>query len=132
MELTDTARDLGFARQGSDTPRQAAARLIKDAKLRSRHQEPLLRLTNAVERARYARNPADDSALEEDLAAVRAGLAARAGRVWRVRAVVLPRSTWDVAHWVAERIADVLDAIDRAASWVSRRVLRTGRGEATG
>jgi transglutaminase-like putative cysteine protease len=132
MELTDTARDLGFARQGSDTPRQAAARLIKDAKLRARHQEPLLRLTNAVERARYARNPADDSALEEDLAAVRAGLAARAGRVWRMRAIVLPRSTWDVAHWVAERIADALDAIDRAASWVSRRVLRTGRGEATG
>src|SRR4029450_4771751 len=73
-ELTDTARDLGFARRGSDTPRQAASRLIKDAKLRSRHQEPLLRLTNAVERARFARNPADDSALEEDLAAVRGGL----------------------------------------------------------
>ena len=131
-ELTDTARDLGFARHGSDTPRQAASRLIKDAKLRSRHQEPLLRLTDAVERARFARNPADDSALEEDLAAVRAGLAARAGRAWRVRAVVLPRSTRDVAHWFAERIADVLDAIDRAASWVSRRVLRTGRGEASG
>jgi hypothetical protein len=49
-----------------------------------------------------------------------------------VRAVVLPRSTRDVAHWFAERIADVLDAIDRAASWVSRRVLRTGRGEASG
>lgn len=132
MELMDTARDLGFARQGSDTPRQAAARLIKDAKLRSRHQEPLLRLTNAVERARYARSPADDSALEDDLAAVRAGLAARASRVWRVRAVLLPRSTWVVAHWVAERVADALDAIDRAASSVSRRVLRTGRGEATG
>ena len=132
MELTDSARDLGFRRHSSDTPRQAAARLIKDAKLRSRHQEPLLRLTNAVERARYARSPADDSALDEDLATVRAGLAARAGRAWRVRAVVLPRSTWDVAHWVAERIADLLDAIDRAASWVSRRVLRTGRGEAAG
>src|SRR5262245_12519343 len=131
-ELQDSARDLGFARQASDTPRQAAARLIKDAKLRSRHQEPLLRLTNAVERSRYARNPADDTGLEDDVATVRAGLAARAGRVWRVRAVALPRSTWDVAHWVAERIADALDAIDRAASWVSRRVLRTGRGETAG
>lgn len=132
LELIDSARDLGYARQDSDTPRQAAARLIKDAKLRTRHQEPLHRLTTAVERSRYARNPADDSGLEEDVAAVRAGLAARAGRVWQVRAVVLPRSTWDVAHWIAERIADALDAIDRAATWVSKRVLRTGRGEATG
>ncbi|HKA68798.1 MAG TPA: transglutaminaseTgpA domain-containing protein [Actinomycetes bacterium] len=132
LELLDSARDLGYARQDSDTPRQTAARLIKDAKLRARHQEPLQRLTNAVERSRYARNPAADSGLQEDLAAVRGGLATRAGRAWQVRAVLLPRSTWDVAHWVAERIADVLDAIDRAATWVSRRVLRTGRGETTG
>lgn len=130
MELLDTARDLGYGRHDADTPRRTAHRLIKDAKLRTRYQEPLLRLTKAVERARYALTPADDATLTDDLEAVRAGLAARVGRVWRVRAIVLPRSTWDVAHWVAERIADLLDAIDRTASWVSRRVLRIGRSEA--
>lgn len=132
LELLDSARDLGFDQQRADTPRQTAHRLIKDAKLRTRHQEPLLRLTNAIERARYALTPADDTSLQEDLAAVRSGLSTRRGRVWRIRAMLLPRSTWDVAHWVAERIADGLDAIDRAASWVSRRVLRTGRSEASG
>jgi hypothetical protein len=130
MELLDSARDLGYGRHDADTPRQTAHRLIKEAKLRTRYQEPLLRLTKAVERARYALTPADDATLTDDLEAVRAGLAARVSRVWRVRAIVLPRSTWEVAHWVAERIADLLDAIDRTASWVSRRVLRIGRSEA--
>ncbi|MCI0689024.1 MAG: DUF4129 domain-containing protein [Sporichthyaceae bacterium] len=126
LELLDTARDLGFDRQDSDTPRQAAARLIKDAKPKSGYQESLLRLTNAVERARYATTAADDATLTDDLAQVRAGLGSRAGRVWQLRAVLLPQSTSEVAHLVGERIADALDAIDRAASWVSRRVLRTG------
>jgi hypothetical protein len=45
------------------------------------------------------------------------------GRGQRVRSIVLPASTIVVLHWFGERVADLLDTIDRFGATVRRRVL---------
>jgi transglutaminase-like putative cysteine protease len=126
-ELRDSARDLGYSWTASETPRQAAARLARKGKLRHKHTEALARLTTAVERARYAPRTGDTSTVIADVRAVRAGLARRVGRGQRVRSVVLPASTVVVLHWLGERIADLLDAIDRSGAAAKRRLLSVFR-----
>jgi transglutaminase-like putative cysteine protease len=126
-ELRDSARDLGYAWTASETPRQAAARLARKGKLRHKHTEALTRLTTAVEQARYAPRTGDTSMVIADVRTVRAGLARRVGRGQRVRAVVLPASTVVVLHWLGERIADLLDAIDRGGAAAKRRFLSVFR-----
>jgi transglutaminase-like putative cysteine protease len=126
-ELRDSARDLGYSWTTSETPRQAAARLARKGKLRHKHIEALTRLTTAVEQARYAPRAGDTSWVIADVRAVRAGLARRVGRGQRVRAVVFPASTIVVLHWLGERIADLLDAIDRGGTAAKRRLLSVFR-----
>jgi transglutaminase-like putative cysteine protease len=126
-ELRDSARDLGYSWTASETPRQAAARLARKGKLRHKHIEALGRLTTAVEQARYAPHAGDTSMVIADVRAVRAGLARRVGRRQQVRAVVLPASTVVVLHWLGERIADLLDAIDRGGTAAKRRFLSVFR-----
>jgi hypothetical protein len=126
-ELRDSARDLGYTWTASETPRQAGTRLARKGKLRHKHIEALTRLTTAVEQARYAPRAGDTSMVISDVRAVRAGLARRVGRSQRVRAVVLPASTIVVLHWLGERIADLLDAIDRAGAVAKRRLLSVFR-----
>jgi transglutaminase-like putative cysteine protease len=126
-ELRDSARDLGYSWTASETPRQAAARLARKGKLRHNHTEALARLTTAVEQARYAPRTGDTSTVIADVRAVRAGLARRVGRGQRVRSVVLPASTDVVLHWLGERIADLLDAIDRSGAAAKRRLLSVFR-----
>jgi transglutaminase-like putative cysteine protease len=126
-ELRDSARDLGYSWTASETPRQAAARLARKGKLRHNHTEALARLTTAVEQARYAPRTGDTSTVIADVRAVRAGLARRVGRGQQVRSVVLPASTVVVLHWLGERIADLLDAIDRSGAAAKRRLLSVFR-----
>ncbi len=126
-ELRDSARDLGYSWTASETPRQAAARLARKGKLRHNHTDALARLTTAVEQARYAPLAGDTSTVIADVRAVRAGLARRVGRGQRVRSVVLPASTVVVLHWLGERIADLLDAIDRSGAAAKRRLLSVFR-----
>ena len=126
-ELRDSARDLGYSWTASETPRQAAARLARKGKLRHTHTEALARLTTAVEQARYAPRTGDTSTVIADVRTVRAGLARRVGRGQRVRSVVLPASTVVVLHWLGERIADLLDAIDRSGASAKRRLLSVSR-----
>jgi transglutaminase-like putative cysteine protease len=126
-ELRDSARDLGYSWTASETPRQAAARLARKGKLRHKHTEALARLTTAVEQARYAPRTGDTSTVIADVRAVRAGLARRVGRGQRVRSVVLPASTVVVLHWLGERIADLLDAIDRSGAAAKKRLLSVFR-----
>ncbi|HEV8528617.1 MAG TPA: DUF3488 and transglutaminase-like domain-containing protein [Actinomycetes bacterium] len=126
-ELRDSARDLGYSWTASETPRQASARLARKGKLRHKHIDALARLTTAVEQARYAPLAGDTSTVIADVRAVRAGLARRVGRGQRVRSVVLPASTVVVLHWLGERIADLLDAIDRSGAAAKRRLLSVFR-----
>ena len=130
-ELRDAALDLGYSWAPSETPRQSAARLARKAKLRHRHEEALSRLTTTVEHARYAPVASDTSTAAADVRLVRAGLARRVGRAQRLRSVVLPASTVVLLHWAGERIADILDAIDRTGTALKRRALSVIRRPGT-
>ncbi len=130
-ELRDTAVDLGYSWSPSETPRQAAVRLARKAKLRQRDADALNRLTTAVERARYAPVAGDTSSVAGDVTQVRSGLARRVGRPQRIRSMLLPASTVVILHWFGERIADGLDAIDRAGVVIKRRVLAVVRRRRT-
>ncbi|MCC3779839.1 DUF3488 and transglutaminase-like domain-containing protein [Streptomyces sp. UNOB3_S3] len=92
-ELTDSAWDYGIPPDDSLTPRMAAARIVRDARLAGPPAEAVGRLATAVEHVLYAPSPPPAGATAgADVEAARAGLRASAGRWARVRAVVAPRS----------------------------------------
>jgi transglutaminase-like putative cysteine protease len=111
-ELRDTIRDLGYAWDTTETPRQLADRLCRDAGLSGPAAEGLLRIARAAERLRYARAHGPVSDLSADVRAVRDGLKAGASRFTRWRAALLPPSSTALLSMAGERVADVLDWVD--------------------
>lgn len=94
IELSDTARDLGYVWSSTRTPRQVAAWLATPAEPAG---QALRTLALAVERARYAPPVAEHAAdLSADLAAVDAALRARLDRRARITSRIWPASV----HWL--------------------------------
>ncbi|MFI9718722.1 DUF3488 and DUF4129 domain-containing transglutaminase family protein [Streptomyces sp. NPDC052396] len=91
-ELTDSAWDYGIAPDGSHTPRQAVARIIRLGGLSGPAAGAAGRVATAVERTLYAPRPTPAGALAEEVHRVRAGLRASAPRGTHLRAVLAPRS----------------------------------------
>ncbi|MFS0697853.1 DUF3488 and DUF4129 domain-containing transglutaminase family protein [Streptomyces nitrosporeus] len=91
-EAVDTAWDHGVAPDDSATPRGTAARIVRLGELDTSAAEAVHRLAGAVEQVLYAPRPRAAGGLFEDVAAVRAGLRASAGRAARLRATFAPRS----------------------------------------
>jgi hypothetical protein len=91
-ELRDTMRDLGLPWSDADTPRQAAAGVVRSQRLAGEDAAAVARLGRAVERVRYAPNPPPAKDVRRDLEIVRAALLARVDRPGRVRAALLPPS----------------------------------------
>ncbi|MGX1884283.1 transglutaminase TgpA family protein [Streptomyces sp. NPDC055287] len=105
-EISDAAWDYGVAPDESQTPRKAAARIVRLGKLEGTPAEAVHRAAGAVEQVLYAPRPAVAGSLAEEARLVREGLRAAAGRGARLRAVLAPRSTvrvvWAVsARWTA-------------------------------
>lgn len=129
-ELHDTLRDFGVSWHESDSPRRGAARVVRDQSLPPRAAEAMRRLAAATERLHYAGSLGEVGDLRADVATVDAALAGAASRRRRARARIFPRSTRSVAAAVAERFADVLDALDAAGAAARARVVprprRTG------
>jgi transglutaminase-like putative cysteine protease len=125
-ELRAGAIDAGAAWYDGLSPRGAARVLRADVPLPPPAEDALDRLVRAEERARYAADPrsATNRGLPGDVEVVRAALLARCTPWARWRARVLPASTLAAARAAAGRIADGLDAFDRAAAWSRRRLLR--------
>lgn len=89
-ELSDTATDLGYVWSAARTPRQVSRWLLGAV---DESAASLLALTNAVERARYAPDPARTGAeLVDELIAVQRGLTARRSPRQRVLARLWPAS----------------------------------------
>ncbi|MGW7260365.1 transglutaminase TgpA family protein [Streptomyces sp. NPDC054834] len=105
-ELTDTAWDFGILPDESQTPRRAAARIV-----RLGHLDPVAgaaahRLADAVEQVLYAPRPRPAAGLAEDVRRVTAALECTVSLRTRLRALFLPRSIVQVL-WAA------------SASWTS-------------
>ncbi|SOD58705.1 Transglutaminase-like enzyme, putative cysteine protease [Streptomyces zhaozhouensis] len=97
-ELTDSAWDYGIEPHPSETPRQAAERIVRVARLDAEAAAAVRELATAVEAELFAPpsdasgEPASRSGWERPLALVRAGLGTGLPRHSRLRALLLPRS----------------------------------------
>ena len=98
-ELREYATDLGYGWAESDTPRQLAGRLAAQAEFDAASAEAVGRVTTLVERAVYSPDPdigpEEAKSLPGDVNRVRGALATAAGRAARLRAAVLPSSSFD-------------------------------------
>lgn len=130
-EISDAAWDYGVAPDESQTPRKAAARMVRLGKLDGAAAEAVHRAAGAVEQVLYAPRPAVSGSLAEEARLVRAGLRASAGRGARLRAVLAPRSAVRVvwaasARWAAvtERWGASRWSLERWAVALRRRPAR--------
>ncbi|MEE1812058.1 transglutaminase TgpA family protein [Streptomyces sp. BE133] len=121
-EIIDTAWDHGIEPDDSQTPRKAAARVVRLGRLGPDEATAVHRVAGAVEQVLYAPEPRSGTGLAEDVGTVRAGLRASAGRFARIRAVAAPRSAVRVI-WAAS---------DRWAAFKGRWATRRGRDRWTG
>ncbi|MEU2153694.1 DUF3488 and transglutaminase-like domain-containing protein [Streptomyces sp. NPDC019396] len=136
-EICDSAWDHGIPPDDSQTPRRAAARIVRLGQLDDNTvggadgaTDAVHRVARAVEQVLYAPVPGPATGLVEDVRRVRSGLSARSSRVGRLRALLLPRSSarvmwalsgqWSAAadRWAAARdrvLAPVTDRLRRLA-----------------
>jgi transglutaminase-like putative cysteine protease len=102
-ELTDTAWDFGVSPDESQTPRKAAARIVRLGRLDPQAAASVHRVADAVEQVLYAPRPQLTAGLAKDVRRVVVGFQDTAGRSTRLRALVAPRSTvrvvWALSAW---------------------------------
>ncbi|MFF9121998.1 DUF3488 and DUF4129 domain-containing transglutaminase family protein [Streptomyces sp. NPDC014889] len=128
QELGDTAWDFGILPDESQTPRRAAARIVRLGRLDEVAAASAHRLADAVEQVLYAPRPRPVAGLAEDVRRVAGGLRDTASRRTRLRAALAPRSTVRVvwaasARWNAfrSRAAARVAAVRAALSGPSGR-----------
>ncbi|MFE1140937.1 transglutaminase TgpA family protein [Streptomyces rochei] len=124
QELTDTAWDLGIPPQESQTPRRAAARIVRLGHLEPDAAAAVHRVADAVEQVLYAPRPRLTAGLTEDVHRASAGLRAGVGRRTRSRALLAPRSAVRVAWALSARWT----AVKRRAA-AARPTLRKASGQ---
>ncbi|MEU9898104.1 DUF3488 and transglutaminase-like domain-containing protein [Streptomyces phaeochromogenes] len=100
QEVTDTAWDFGIAPDDSQTPRKAAARIVRIGHLEPEAAASVHRIADAVEQVLYAPRPRPTAGLADDVRRMTAGLHATVSRGTRLRALLAPRSAVRVA-WAA-------------------------------
>ncbi|GHB31253.1 transglutaminase [Streptomyces viridiviolaceus] len=100
QELTDTAWDFGIPPEESQTPRKAAARIVRLGQLDPTAAAAVHRVADAVEQVLYAPRPRPMAGLTDDVHRATAGLRATVSRGTRLRARFAPRSAARVA-WTA-------------------------------
>jgi transglutaminase-like putative cysteine protease len=129
-QLVDDGTDVGWAWQGADSPRAAAARLTSGVRLGDPGTQALARIAAATEQARYAppeRQAEEDLSrdLSSDVATVRSALQAQAPRSVRLRAVLFPTSTLRWAGTsLGARLSRIMEAVDDTIAAVTRPVRR--------
>ncbi len=121
-ELVDTAWDYGITPLASETPRQAAARVVRVAGLTGEPAEAVGRGALAVEEELYApRGARPERRLVHDVRTAREGLRGGAGRLERLRALLLPRSALRVTEAAAERRATAVAGLRARVARLSAR-----------
>ncbi|MEU5775759.1 transglutaminase TgpA family protein [Streptomyces venezuelae] len=103
LEVTDSAWDHGIAPDESQTPRKAAARIVRVGQLTSGPAEAVHRVAAAVEQVLYAPHPQPVAGLAEDVRRVQDGLNASVSRLTRLRVTLAPRSAARVVWAVSDR-----------------------------
>jgi transglutaminase-like putative cysteine protease len=103
QELTDSAWDHGILPDESQTPRKAAARIVRLGHLDPTAAAAVHRVADAVEQVLYAPRPRPTAGLAQDVRQVIGGLRSAVSRGTKLRALVAPRSTarvvWAMSQW---------------------------------
>ncbi|MET8445878.1 DUF3488 and transglutaminase-like domain-containing protein [Streptomyces sp. NPDC005209] len=103
QELSDTAWDFGIPPDESQTPRKAAARIVRLGHLDAAAGAAVHRVADAVEQVLYAPRPRPTAGLAQDARQVISALSTTAGRRTQARALFAPRSAvrvlWAVSDW---------------------------------
>ncbi|MEQ8144320.1 DUF3488 and transglutaminase-like domain-containing protein [Streptomyces sp. OP7] len=102
-ELTDTAWDHGIPPDESLTPRGAADRIVRSARLEGDAAASVHRVAGAVEQALYAPRPRPVMGLGDDVRRASAALRASVSGRTRLRALLAPRSAVRVVWAVSDR-----------------------------
>lgn len=110
-EVTDTAWDYGIPPDESQTPRKAAARIVRLGQLEPTAADAVHRVATAVEQVLFAPQPQIPAGLARDAHQVGTGLRVHAGRWTKLRALLLPRSTVRVVWAASARWAETRDAL---------------------
>ncbi|KUM82292.1 transglutaminase TgpA family protein [Streptomyces curacoi] len=104
-ELTDLAWDFGIPPDHSQTPRKAAARIVRLAHLDPPAAASVHRVADAVEQVLYAPSPHPPAGLAEDVRRVLSDLEAKVSWTTNLRALLAPRSSvrvaWALWDWWA-------------------------------
>ncbi|MFJ1565124.1 transglutaminaseTgpA domain-containing protein [Streptomyces erythrochromogenes] len=129
-ELGDAAWDVGVAPDEALSPRRAAGRVVDLGCLEPEAAAAVHRVAGAVERALYAPPGAEVSyaGLADDVLAARAGLLAAAGRLTRLRALLLPRSATRISWAVTARWSALASAASARLTALRLRLPLRGRG----
>ncbi|MDC0770126.1 transglutaminase TgpA family protein [Streptomyces sp. HD] len=102
-ELTDTAWDFGIHPDESQTPRKAAARIVRLGHLDPPAAASVHRVADAVEQVLYAPSPRPVAGLAEDVRRVLSNLQSKVSWTTNMRALLAPRSsvriTWALSDW---------------------------------
>jgi transglutaminase-like putative cysteine protease len=130
-EIRDSATDLGYSWPPSETPRQSAERIIKQARFSTPAQDAMDRITGLAERANYARtvrkspsSASSSSNLFDDVRTIRSSLAEPVSRRTRVRATVLPPSAMAALR---ERREDLTERVYERVQHTGARIRRSAR-----
>ncbi|MBV1938126.1 DUF3488 and transglutaminase-like domain-containing protein [Streptomyces sp. BV286] len=126
QEVSDTAWDYGIAPDESQTPRKAAARIVRVGHLEPEAAASVHRVADAVEQVLYAPRPRPTPGLADDVRRMTAGLSATAGRGTRLRALLAPRSAVRVAWALSEGWIALKSRV--AARWTAAVRRPSGQG----
>ncbi|GHH62400.1 transglutaminase [Streptosporangium violaceochromogenes] len=111
-ELDDVLHDHGVSRPPSESPRALAARLGERYGFDAEAAAAAARIAMAAERMLFARTPGDLGSPRPDLRRVRRALAAASPRGVRIRAALLPPSTFRRARALGARVLDGFDRLE--------------------
>ena len=124
-ELRDTAWDYGITPDAAETPRTAAARIVRAAQLDAAAAECVHRVAGAVEQVLYAPHPRPPAGLADDVRRMSEALAASVGPGARLRARFAPRSAVRVTWALTERKAAARTRLRSALARLRPPVRRT-------
>lgn len=130
-ELLDDLADYRIGWRPSETPRMLAGRLTGDLGLHPAAQEALRRITQAEERARYAKTASSPDHLRADSTVLRRAMARACPLPERCAAVLAPASVLIPVRDALAQALDVFGWMDAVSTSIRTRFRRRDRAPAT-
>ncbi len=123
-ELLDDLTDHGIRHAPGETPRTVEKTVARRLRLTEPDHEALLRITQAEERASYAKEPGPSGTLPADAAAMRGAISASVTRGSRWQARLLPSSAVERTRQALSHGLDLFGWLEVATGRVRRRLDR--------